>query len=76
MTMLIPFANDLVNATTSRKIYVFVTDAPSAVCLLNTLGVETPCRHSAPIFRDQLRRAERKGQVAALRTIADGVRGR
>jgi signal transduction histidine kinase len=49
-----------------------VVDAPSALYLLNKLGIEGAFRHSVPFARDQLRRAVRKGDLALLRTVADG----
>jgi PAS domain S-box-containing protein len=39
---------------------------------LNKAGIETDFRHSAPIFRDELRRAVRKGDAALLRAVSEG----
>jgi PAS domain S-box-containing protein len=74
VTTVIPFpSNDaIIEAATQRKINVFVADAPSALYLLNKAGIEGDFRQSAPIFRDQLRRAVRKGDAALLRTVSNG----
>jgi len=39
---------------------------------LNKAGIEGEFRHSAPIFRDELRRAVRKGDATTLRTVSEG----
>jgi signal transduction histidine kinase len=39
---------------------------------LNKMGIEAEFRHSAPVFRDELRRAVRKGDAATLRTVSGG----
>ena len=74
VTTVIPFqSNDaIVEAAKQHKINVFVADAPSALYLLNKMGIEADFRHSAPIFRDELRRAVRKGDAALLRTVSEG----
>src|SRR5882724_7963549 len=74
VTTVIPFHNNdaIIEAAKQHKINVFVVDAPSAVYLLNKLGVESEFRHTAPLFRDELRRAVRKGDLALLRTVSEG----
>ena len=70
----IPFEsyNDIVNAAKQHKINVFIADAPAAFYLLNKMHMENRFRHSAPIFRDELRRAVRKGDVTTMRAVSDG----
>ncbi|MEY2538504.1 MAG: hypothetical protein QOG67_2244 [Verrucomicrobiota bacterium] len=77
VTTVIPFqSNDaIIAAAKQHKINVFVADAPSALYLLNKLGIEAEFRRSAPIFRDELRRAVRKGDAAMLRTVSEGFAG-
>jgi ABC-type amino acid transport substrate-binding protein len=74
VTTVIVFQNydAIVEAARQHKINVFVADAPSALYLLNKRGIEAEFRHSAPIFRDELRRAVRKGDAALLRTVSEG----
>jgi len=74
VTTLIPFQNNeaIVAAAKEHKINVFVVDAPSAIYLLNKAGVDDEFRRSVPIFRDDLRRAVRKGDAAMLRTVSEG----
>jgi PAS domain S-box-containing protein len=74
VTTVIPFKNNdaIIEAAREHKINLFVVDAPSAVYLLNKLGIEGEFRKSAPIFRDELRRAVRKGDVNLLRTVSEG----
>jgi PAS domain S-box-containing protein len=74
VTTVIPFANndELIKAARQHKINVFVADAPSAVYLLNKMGIDAEFRHSAPIFRDGLRRAVRKGNASLLHTVSEG----
>jgi PAS domain S-box-containing protein len=74
VTTVIPFqSNDaIIEAAKQHKINVFVVDNPSALYLLNKAGIEGEFRHSAPIFRDELRRAVRKGDTALLRTVSEG----
>jgi len=67
-----PSNEAIIEAAKQRKISVFVVDDPSALYLLNKMGMEADFRHSAPIFRDQLRRAVRKGDAALLRTVSEG----
>src|SRR6266404_3594266 len=62
----------IIEAAKQRKINVFVVDNPSALYLLNKAGIEGEFRHSAPIFRDELRRAVRKGDATTLRTVSEG----
>jgi PAS domain S-box-containing protein len=74
VTTVIPFQSNeaIVDAARQHKISVFVADDSSALYLLNKLGIEDDFRRSEPIFRDQLRRAVRKGNAALLRTVSDG----
>jgi PAS domain S-box-containing protein len=74
VTTLVQFQNnnEIVEAAKQHKINVFLVDAPSALYLLNRMGIAADFRRSAPIFRDQLRRAVRKGDTAMLRTVSDG----
>ena len=74
VTTLILFQNNdaIIEAAKQHKITVLVVDDPSAFYLLNKAGVENEFRHSAPIFRDELRRAVRKGDTSTLRTVLDG----
>jgi PAS domain S-box-containing protein len=74
VTTVIPFQNNgaIIEAAKQHKINVFVVDDPSALYLLNKMGVEEEFRHSAPVFRDELRRAVRKGDAATLRTVSEG----
>jgi signal transduction histidine kinase len=62
----------IVEAARQHKINTFVADDPSALYLLNRMGIETGFRHSPPTFRDELRRAVRKGDAALLRTVSAG----
>jgi signal transduction histidine kinase len=74
VTTVIPFQNndEIIAAARQHKINVFVVDAPSAFYLLNKTGIEDEFRHSATIFRDELRRAVRKGDANLLRTVSEG----
>jgi len=74
VTTVILFQNNdaIIEAARQHKINVFVVDAPSALYLLNKAGIESEFRRSAPIFRDGLRRAMRKGDAALLRTVSEG----
>src|SRR6202030_4556244 len=74
VTTVILFQNNdaIIEAAKQHKINVFLVDDPSALYLLNKVGIEKEFRHSAPIFRDELRRAVRKGDTALLRTVSEG----
>jgi PAS domain S-box-containing protein len=74
VTTVIVFQNNnaIIEAAKEHKINVFVADAPSALYLLNKMGIEAEFRHSAPIFRDELRRAVRKGDANLRRTVSEG----
>jgi PAS domain S-box-containing protein len=74
VTTVIQFQNNdaIIEAAKQHKINVFVADDTSALYLLNKMGAEDEFRHSAPIFKDELRRAVRKGDVALLRTVSEG----
>jgi PAS domain S-box-containing protein len=74
VTTVILFQNNdaIIEAARLHKINVFVVDAPSALYLLNKMGIEAEFRHSAPVFRDELRRAVRKGNAALVRTVSEG----
>lgn len=62
----------LVAAAKEHKINVFLADAPSAFYLLNKAGIAAEFRHSAPIFRDRLQRAVRRGNRELLDQVAAG----
>src|SRR5258706_799704 len=62
----------IIAAAKQRKINVFLADDPSALYLLNKNGLDDDFRHAAPIFRDALRRAVRKGDAALLHTVTAG----
>jgi PAS domain S-box-containing protein len=64
--------NDMIVAAKQRRINVFVADTPAARYLLQKEGIASEFRRSAPIFRDELRRAVRKGDVATLRAVTEG----
>jgi two-component system, NarL family, sensor kinase len=74
VTTVVSFPNydAMIDAAKQHKINVFVIDNPSALYLLNKAGIEDEFRHSAPMFRDELRRAVRKGDTALLRTVSEG----
>jgi PAS domain S-box-containing protein len=74
VTTVVEFQNNdaIIDAAKEHKINVFVVDDPSALYLLNKLDIEEEFRHSAPIFRDELRRAVRKGDAATLRLVSEG----
>ena len=74
VTSVILYKNNdaIIEAAKEHAINVFVADDPSALYLLNKMGVEAEFRHSAPIFRDELRRAVRKGDATLLRTVSEG----
>ncbi len=70
----IPYENNdaIIEAAKQHKISVFVVDNPSAVYLLSKRGIQAEFRQSQPIFRDDLRRAVRKGEASLLRTVSEG----
>ncbi len=70
----IPFQNydAIVASAKQRKISVFLIDNPSAFYALHKMGIEADFRHSAPMFRDELRRAVRKGNAPLLDTVSAG----
>lgn len=74
VTTVIPFQNygEIVEAARQHKIDVFVADAPAAHYFLNKTGIADQFRQSAPIFRDELRRAVPKGDAATLHSVAAG----
>lgn len=74
VTTVILFENNdtIIEAAKQHKINVFVVDDPSALYLLNKMGIEEEFRHSPPIFRDELRRAVLKGNAALLHTVSEG----
>ncbi len=74
VTMVMTFRgyDEIVQAAKQRKIEVFVADAPSALYLLNKAGLARRFRRSAPVFRDELRRAVHKGDARTLRLVSDG----
>jgi PAS domain S-box-containing protein len=74
VTTAIQFRNnaEIIRAAKQHKIDVFVMDVPSALYLLNKMGVANDFRRSTPIFRDQLRRAVRKGDSNTLSSVTNG----
>jgi signal transduction histidine kinase len=70
--ILFPDHDAIVEAAKAHKINAFVVDDPSALYLLAKRQIDGEFRHSAPIFRDELRRAVRKGDTSALRTVTQG----
>jgi PAS domain S-box-containing protein len=74
VTSMILFHNNdaIIEAAKKHTINVFLVDDPSAVYLLNKMDMESEFRHTAPIFRDELRRAVRKGDTATLNIISKG----
>jgi PAS domain S-box-containing protein len=74
VTTVIPFHNyrEIVNAAKRHQIGVFVADTPAALYLLNKSGIDGDFRHSAPVFRDELRRAVHKGDLKTLRLVSEG----
>ena len=74
ITNLIVFPNHdaIITAAQQHKINVFAFDAPSAHYFLHKHKIEEDFRQSAPIFRDQLRQAVRKGDAITLKTVSAG----
>jgi PAS domain S-box-containing protein len=74
VTNLVRFQSNenIIAAAMQRKINVFVLDDPSAHFLLNRLGVTSEFRQTAPVFKDALRRAVRKGDAASFRLVSAG----
>jgi PAS domain S-box-containing protein len=74
VTTVIPFQNydAMIEAARQRNLNVFVIDDPAAMHALHKMGIEADFRHSEPVFRDQLRRAVRKGDADLLRTVSAG----
>ena len=74
VTTILTFPNNeaIIKAAKEHKINVFLVDDPSALYLLNKMGIGSEFRHTAPIFSDELKRAVRKGDTAILRTLSDG----
>jgi two-component system cell cycle sensor histidine kinase/response regulator CckA len=64
--------NGIVLAAKQHKISVFIADRPTAVYLLHKAGIAAKFRSSAPIFRDQLRRAVQEGDAKTLRIVSEG----
>jgi PAS domain S-box-containing protein len=74
VTALVRFRNngDIVRAAKQHQINVFVMDTPSALYLLSRNGLSRDFRRSAPMFRDTLRRAVRKGDTETLNVVSKG----
>jgi signal transduction histidine kinase len=74
VTSVILYRNNhaIIEAAKENTINVFLADDPSALYLLNKTGIDAGFRRSAPVFRDELRRAVRKGDAALLRTVSEG----
>jgi PAS domain S-box-containing protein len=64
--------DEIIEAARQHKIGVFVVDDPSALYQLSKKGLNAEFRRSAPVFRDELRRAVRKGDAHLLRTVSEG----
>jgi PAS domain S-box-containing protein len=75
-TNLILFENNnaIIQAAREKKINVFLIDNPSALHLLNKMGIASEFRHSATIFEDKLRRAVRHGDNAMLDIVSSGFK--
>jgi PAS domain S-box-containing protein len=75
VTTVVPFQsyNEIVKAAKQHRISIFVADEPAALYLLNKTGLDRDFRHSPPIFRDELRRAVRKGDARTLHIVSDGI---
>lgn len=72
-TVILFHSNDaIIEAAKKKTINVFLSDDPSALYLLNKMGIASSFRHSTPIFRDELRRAVRKGDTATLNLVSRG----
>ena len=68
---------DSIVETSERRDYFDFTTAyttiEASIYFRNDIsGISEEFRHSAPIFRDELRRAVRKGDTALLRTVLEG----
>ncbi|HBB86540.1 MAG TPA: hypothetical protein DC047_02865 [Blastocatellia bacterium] len=74
VTTVVEFQNNdaVIEAAKQHKINVFVVDDPSALYLLNKSGIQEEFRRSAPVFRDDLRRAVRNGDAATMRLVQEG----
>jgi PAS domain S-box-containing protein len=74
VTNLILFRNNdaIIEAAKEHTINVFLVDDLSALYLLHKTNMVAEFRHSAPVFRDELRRAVRKGDTSTLRMVARG----
>jgi PAS domain S-box-containing protein len=74
VTTVIPFQNfrEIISAAKQHKVDVFVADVPAALYLSNKAGIAAEFRRSAPLFRDDLRRAVLKGNAQALSIVSDG----
>ncbi|MCU1231498.1 MAG: domain S-box-containing protein [Acidobacteria bacterium] len=72
--VVIPFPNyvEMVEAAKHHKINVFVANTPAGRYLLNKAGIASEFRRSAPIFRNELRRAVRKGDASTLAAVVSG----
>jgi PAS domain S-box-containing protein len=74
VTNMILFHNNhaIIEAAKKNTINIFLVDDPSALYLLNKMGIESEFRHTEPIFRDELRRAVGKRDTATLKIVSDG----
>jgi PAS domain S-box-containing protein len=74
VTTIILFQNyrAIIEAAKKHTINVFLADDPSALYLLNKMGIASEFRVTAPLFRDELRRAVRKGDTATLNLVSRG----
>src|SRR5882762_9689250 len=74
VTTLILFeSNDaILQAAREKRINVFLMDNPSALYLLNKMGIESEFRHSTALFEDKLRRAVHRGDRTMLNVVSNG----
>ncbi|MCW3119904.1 MAG: domain S-box-containing protein, partial [Chitinophagaceae bacterium] len=62
----------IITAAREHTLNVFLADDPSALYLLNKMDLDAEFRHSAPVFRDKLRRAVCKGNTSLLNIVSNG----
>jgi PAS domain S-box-containing protein len=74
VTAVIPLRSnaEMIKEAKQHKIEVFVMDVPAALYLLSKMGMADDFRRSAPVFRDQLHRAVRKGDAKTLGVVSNG----
>jgi len=74
VTTVIPFNNEyeIIEAAKRRKINIFVTADASGRYWLSKAGIAGDFQHSAPVSRDKISRAVRKGDATTLRLVTEG----